>query len=295
MKYSKSKPTSLSFLLIFSISILGIIISLFTQFVIGLNDFSFDVKSQMKIYVYMEDSLTTDDLLKTKFLLKNKKFIEVNPVNQMGIEFVSKNKIAEDFLKSSHENYQDLLGEENPFKNMFVLNISEEFKNKTSFEKISQELTKLEGVYEVTYPNSYLNVLITKIESISYVVLVISILLVIFIYIQISNYIRIAIHSNRTLIKTMQLLGSTNSFIQKPYIFQSIQLGLIGSILGYTFTNGLFYLIQFNFPTLIVNLFELNNQLLLLGISTVTCLFFCLTSTIISLNKYLNIQLSNLH
>jgi cell division transport system permease protein len=219
MKYSKSKPNSLSFLLILSISILGFFVCLFSQFVIGLKYFSFDVKSQMKIYVYMEDSLNTNDLLATKSILKSKDFVDLTSNKlQTGVEFVSKNKIAEDFLKSSHENFQELLGEENPFKNMFILNIVESFKNPQAFYKISKDLSSIKGVYEVTYPNNQINVLLSKIQSITLIILIISSLMLIFIYFQISNYIRIAIYSNRTLIKTMQLLGSTNAFIQKKAV-----------------------------------------------------------------------------
>lgn len=295
MKYSKTRPSSLSFLLIFSITILGFIICLFSQIVVGLKDFSFDVKSQMKMYVYMDDSLSTNDLLETKMLLKSKNYIDFTNKNSSGVEFVSKNKIAEDFLKSSHENYQDLLGDENPFKNLFILDISDDFKNTESFVKISKELSNLSGVFEVTYPTTYLNLLISKIKSVTYITLFISILIILFIYFQISNYIKLAIHANRVLIKTMQLLGSTNGFIQKPYLFKSLQLGLLGSILGYGLANLTFFIIQYNFPSFQIDFFNVENQLVILGVTSFTCLFFCFLSTIISLNKYLSIQQSNLH
>lgn len=295
MKYSKTRPSSLSFLLIFSISILGFIICLFSQIVVGLKDFSFDVKSQMKMYVYMEDSLGTNELLQTKMLLKSKKYVDFGNKENPGVEFVSKNKIAEDFLTSSHENYQDLLGDENPFKNMFILDITEEYKNSDSFLRISKDLSTLNGVYEVTYPTSYLNLLIDKIKSITYIIVIVSFLLILFIYFQISNYIKLAIHANRVLIKTMQLLGSTNSFIQKPYILKSLQLGLLGSIIGYGLSNLLFFLIKNNFPSFQFDFYNIDNQLIIVGVTSLTCLLFCFLSTIISLNKYLSIQQSNLH
>jgi cell division transport system permease protein len=244
----------------------------------------------------MEDSLNTNDLLVTKSILKSKNFVDLTPDKlQTGVEFVSKNKIAEEFLQSSHENYQELLGDENPFKNMFILNIEEPFKNPQSFDKISKELSSINGVYEVTYPNQQLNVLLTKIQSITLIILMISSLMLIFIYFQISNYIRIAIHSNRLLIKTMQLLGSTNAFIQKPYLIKSIQLGFIGSITGFTLTNSLLFILQINFPSLSLNAFNVENQILIGSITVFSCLFFCLVSTFIALNKYFNIQQSNIH
>ena len=71
----------------------------------------------MKMYVYMEDSLSSQQLNESYKMLAKKPFIQTLGVKK-DVSFVSKDKIASDFLKSNHENYQDLLGEDNPFKNL---------------------------------------------------------------------------------------------------------------------------------------------------------------------------------
>lgn len=293
MKYSKAKPSSTNLLLIFSISSLAFIICVFFQLFVGIKSWGDDIKSQMKIYVYMEDSLNSQQLIESYKLLAKKPFVQ-NLGSKKEIAFVSKDKIAADFLKSNHENYQDLLGEDNPFKNLFILSISEEFKSGKSFEKIAAELKNFPGVYEVTYPNAFLDSFLSKIKHVGWIILVFIVLLSAFIYLQLSNYIRLNIHSNRVLIKTMQLLGSTNAFIRKPYLLNSLLLGLFGGGLGYLVSNGVFYYFIQSLPETSFLFFDINNQLQLFLLAVLSSSLFSVISTYFSLNRYLKIQHTNL-
>ncbi|CAM3286012.1 cell division protein FtsX [Aquirufa ecclesiirivi] len=293
MKYSKAKPSSTNILLIFSISSLAFIICVFFQLFVGIKSWGDDIKSQMKMYVYMEDSLTSQQLVESFKLLSKKPYIETVGTKKE-ISFVSKDKIAADFLKSNHENYQDLLGEDNPFKNLFVLSISDEHKSGNSFKKIADELKAFPGVYEISYPNAFLDSFLSKIKHVGWIILVFIILLSGFIYLQVSNYIRLHIHSNRVLIKTMQLLGSTNSFIRKPYLLNSLVLGLLGGGLGYVISNGVFYYFIQSLPETGFLFFDVSNQLKLFLLAVLSSSLFSLISTFFSLNRYLKIQHTNL-
>ncbi|AWL09275.1 FtsX-like permease family protein [Aquirufa nivalisilvae] len=293
MKYSKAKPSSTNVLLIFSISSLAFIICVFFQLFVGIKSWGDDIKSQMKMYVYMEDSLSSQQLIESYKMLAKKPFIQTLGVKK-DVSFVSKDKIASDFLKSNHENYQDLLGEDNPFKNLFILSIAEEYKSGKSFEKIASELKNFPGVYEVTYPNTFLDSFLSKIKHVGWIILVFIIILSGFVYLQLSNYIRLNIHSNRVLIKTMQLLGSTNAFIRKPYLLNSLLLGLLGGGLGYLVSNGVFYYFIQNLPETGFLFFDVSNQLKLFLLAVLSSSLFSVISTYFSLNRYLKIQHTNL-
>ena len=84
--------------------------------------------------------------------------------NKIDIQFVSKNKIAADFQKKSNENYEELLGENNPFKNLLVLGVKEDFKNAEGFSRIAKQIKVVPGVFEVSYPSLYVSLLIVKIK-----------------------------------------------------------------------------------------------------------------------------------
>lgn len=290
MKYSKSKPFSTSALLIFSLSILMIVISIFIQIFLGFGFVSKQLKNEIKMYVYLEDSINVANLDSLKDKLALGTIIE----NNQSIKLSTKEVIAKEFLTSSHEDYQELLGDENPFKNLLTIDIKEKFKEKTKLDSVAIKLKNTPGIYEVTYPSSYLSVLLNKTKQVSLILFTFAILLLLIIYFQILNYIRLVIHSNRTVIKTMQLLGSTDSYISKPYYLDLIKNVIISSILGILILNGIYFYIGNSIPELNTYLFSNQNILYVFGISFLVLILFALISTFISLKRYLNIQRTNL-
>jgi cell division transport system permease protein len=160
---------------------------------------------------------------------------------------------------------------------------------------LATELRSSTGIYEVTYPENYLDLIIPKIKVISSAAIIFICLIALIVYFQISNYTKLHIHANRTLIKSMQLLGSTNGFIMKPYLLKSVILGLLGAILGYLITNVFYFYINNQIPELTNYLFNVTNQVIILIGTLVIAVTFSLISTLLTLNKYLKISGSNLY
>jgi cell division transport system permease protein len=293
MKYSKIRPQSTQLTLVISMASLAFIIALFFQLFSSVKTWGDEIKSQMKIYVYLSDSLNTADLANSITYFKSRPYLNKKELKPE-LEFKSKAQIASEFLKSSQEDYQTLLGEENPFKNCLILGISDEFKNEGSFKKIVSEIQTRPEVYEVTYPNTFLGTLLSKIESVGYVGLLLISLLILFIYVQLANSIRLHIHGNRVLIKTMQLLGSTNGFIQKPYLLNSLIVGSLGGLIGFVLADGAFYYFSTSIPEINSVFFERANQIQLFIVCVGFCTLFSLIASFFSLSKYLKIQHTNL-
>jgi cell division transport system permease protein len=291
MKYSKSKPLSTGVLLIFSLSLLMILISVSIQIFKGFESISGQLNQEIKLYVYLEDSVNVSnfDSLKNTFALNR---LVDNSKSEISLS--SKDQIAKDFLRSSHEDYQELLGDENPFKNLITINLKQQYKISNKIDSIATQLRSQSGIYEVTYPSSYLNILITKTKQVSLILGAILLFILLLTYFQILNYIRLIIHSNRTIIKSMQLLGSTDSYIKKPYLLDVLKNVIIGAIIGVIILNGIYFYIGNSVPELNSFLFSNQNILWVFGLSFLTLLVFSMISTIYSLNRYLNIQRTNL-
>src|SRR5690606_14773633 len=66
----------------------------------------------------------------------------------------------------------------------------------------------------------------------------------------INSSMRLSIHSNRFIIKTMQMVGATKSFIRKPFIWKSIRLGIIGAVLAVIALLAVLYYVNDRFPNL---------------------------------------------
>ena len=293
MKSNKQTKIRKNSTLIVSIASLAFIMSLFFQIILGASKWKNDITSQMKMYIYLEDSLDVNQI--NELVYKFKKSPYLNKVNgKSDIEFKSKNKTASEFILINKENYEDLLGENNPFKNLLIVGISDEFKNEAKFNVLAKDLSKINGVYEVTFPNRYISILIGKINQISSFLLFVMLCVCVFVYLQISNFVKLNIHSNRVIIKSMQLLGSTNNYIRKPYLIDSLIHGLLGGTLGTLISYLLIYYFSNSIPELKELVNQSNMQILSFFVCTLFCCLFSLIATVFSLNLKLKTSISNL-
>jgi cell division transport system permease protein len=290
MRYSKGKAQATNQIIVFSIACLSVVVSLLFQMLSGAYSWGENIQSQMKVYVYLDDSLQQNQIDSTILVLKSRK-----EIISSSVQLVDKQAIAKDFLNTTHENFDELLGDVNPFKNLIIVQVKPEFRNKISYDQLATSLRNSTGIYEVSYPENYLDLIIPKIKLITSAVLIFILLIALIVYFQISNYIKLNIHANRTLIKSMQLLGSTNGFIMKPYLLKSVILGLLGSLLGYLITNLFYFYVNNQIPELTSYLFNVSNQLIILIGTMIMAILFSLVSTLLTLNKYLKISASNLY
>lgn len=289
MKYNKVKSSSTSSMMIAAIAGLSFIMGLFYFLFLGANSWGNHLKSQIKVYVYLDDSLNKSQINETIYKLKLDTFI-----NKTDVKFVSKEQTAKDFLASSHENYEELLGDMNPFKNLIILGINDSYLSTSSVNSIVRKIKLMPGIFDVSYPSSILFDLTPKIKLITSIVLLLMIILSLWIYFQFLGFVKLQIHSNRILIKSMQLLGSTNNFIQKPFLTKSLRFGIFGSILGILLINGLAFLITLQIPEIQIIIFNLNVQLIFLVSNLIFSLIFSIISTFWVLNNYLKSSLTNL-
>jgi len=290
MRYSKGKAQATNQIIVISIACLSVIVSLLFQLLSGAYSWGENIQSQMKVYVYLNDSLQASQIDSTILVLKKKPELDGN-----SIKLVNKQEIAKEFLSTTHENFDELLGDVNPFKNLIILELKSENRNKKSFEKIAKELKSFQSVYEVSYPVNYLDLIIPKIKVITSAALIFIVLIALIVYFQISNYTKLHIHANRTLIKSMQLLGSTNGFIMKPYLLKSVILGLVGALFGFLLTNLFYFYLNSQIPELTIYLFNTLNQVIILSGTIVISVIFSFTSTLFTVNKYLKVSASNLY
>lgn len=285
MKNNKVKSSSTNSMMLASVAGLSFIMGFFILLIIGANSWGKHLNDQMKVYVYFDDTLVVNQINNSINQIKKENFI-----NKNDIRYVSKEITAKEFLASSHENYEELLGDVNPFKNLVIVGILNKDLNQKQLISLLEKLKTINGVYEVSYPINIFSSISPRIKLISSIISVIVLILCVWIYMQLSSYIKLQMHSNRTIIKSMQLLGSTNSFIFKPYIINSIIIGFGGSIVGYILINGLIYYTTLQLPEIQNFAFDTYNQIVLLCTSVLFCVLFSTISTYFSLNKYMKIS-----
>lgn len=215
---------------VFSITMALFVIGLFGLLLLHANALSQMIRENVEIQIFLNQTISENDRLKVQKTLSSKEYIAETAAGQQ-ISFISKEEAAEDFIKETGEDFRQFLGE-NPLHDAFVIRIKPDYYNTESLQKIKLDIERLGGVFEVTYVESLVESINKNVTKISIILVSFAVLLVIIVSVLINNTIRLALFSQRFLIRSMQLVGATARFIQRPFLTRSVLHGLLGGILA---------------------------------------------------------------
>jgi cell division transport system permease protein len=207
--------------------------------------------------------------------------------------YVSKEKAAAQHKKVIGEDFMQFLGV-NPLQNSFDVHVKADYVTNDSFKKIETRLRKNEMIADVIYDQQLVTLVNDNVKQISMWILIISGIFAVVSVLLINSSMRLSIFSNRFIIKTMQLVGATKSFIRKPFIKRSIMLGMIGAVLAVNALIGVLIYIDINFPTL-----EIFKDKILIG-AVLLCVLLLgalipWLSTYFATQRFLNLRTDDLY
>ncbi|PWJ56718.1 cell division transport system permease protein [Dyadobacter jejuensis] len=245
---------------------------------------------EVRVFIDKEVSKAGQDSIRTKiapqtFVLKSTK---VAPIT-----FVSKEEAAKEFIEGTKEDFTTLLGE-NPLRDSYRIKIGEEYFEESKLKAIKADLETIPGVYEVVYQEDLADNINRNVSKIYTILASFALIMLVIIVLLVNNTIKLAIYSQRFLIRSMQLVGATDGFIQKPYLFRGAMQGLVGGILA----AGLLLVLQqlaVNNIEGLAGLQEYDKLIILVGVVMVLGLLVGLASTYQSLTRYLKMSLDQLY
>jgi cell division transport system permease protein len=204
-------------------------------------------------------------------------------------EYISKDEAATKLKKDLGEDFIDFLGY-NPLYPSIDVYLYAGYTRPDSVSKIEKYVLEYPFVKEVYYQESLLYLINENVRKISMFLLLLSSILLLIALTIINNTIRLSVYSRRFLIRTMQLVGATRSFIRKPFLLKSALHGLVSGLIAMLLLMGLlFYLIEKEF--FFVLTFQNAKLLLLLGVFIIIVgILINIISTFFSVNKYLSIS-----
>ncbi len=210
-------------------SIIGVALVLFLLgslgwLVINAGQLSKTFKENIEISVILNDN-TRDELA-----LKLKDIIDQQPFTKSS-QFITKEKAAEQFKKDFGEDFLQVL-DYNPLYTSVNFHLHAQYLHSDSLIKIERLIKQSNIVREVFYQKNLVDIMNSNVRRVGIVVLVISLFLIFSVIILIDNTIRLAMFSNRFLIKTMQMVGATRWFIAKPFNIRSVLNGIISALLA---------------------------------------------------------------
>jgi cell division transport system permease protein len=110
----------------------------------------------------------------------------------------------------------------------------------------------------------------------------------------INNTIRLAMYSQRFIIRSMQLVGATRGFIRKPFIVAGMLHGLLGSLIAIALLIATLFIARTEVPDLVILQDYFEFGILFIGILSMGLLISFL-STYFAVNKYLNQSVDDLY
>ena len=225
-------------------------------------------------------------------VIKTKPYVLVS-TEVAPITFVSKEEAAKEFIEGTKEDFISFLGE-NPLRDSYRIKISEDYFEEAKLQLIKKDLEKIKGIYEVVYQEDLADNINKNVTKIYAILASFALLMLIIIVLLVNNTIKLAIYSQRFLIRSMQLVGATNGFIQRPYILRGAMQGLIGGILAGALLIALQQVAVRNVEGLAM-LQEYNKIGILVGVVLILGIAIGIASTYQSLARYLRMALDDLY
>jgi cell division transport system permease protein len=211
------------------------------------------------------------------------------------VEYVNKEKAKAIWNKENNEEWAKIL-DVNPLPESVDFFAKADYVNPDSLANISTtiENTFKNEVADIQYPKSLVTNLNERATKVGVIFIVMSIILCIIVIISIDNTIRLAMYSNRFLIKTMQMVGATRSFISKPLVIRALINGLTSAFISIVLLFGLIQWAGSQFPQ-IRTIQGAGNDLLLFGGIVFMGVIISVFSTYRSVLKYLKMKLDDLY
>lgn len=208
-----SYPT---FLVVFSITLALVVVGLFGLLLLHAHKLSEAVRENLEVQVYLERNLPETELLRLQQDLGHQPGV-AEQGGRPAIRFISKEDGARQLLQSTGEDFRQFL-DDNPLRDAYALKIRPEYTDTLHLGQLQRGLRAQRGVFEVQYPRDLFASINANLTQISLVLLGFAAVLVGAVAVLINNTIKLAIFSQRFLIRSMQLVGATRFFIRGPFL-----------------------------------------------------------------------------
>jgi cell division transport system permease protein len=281
----RSKPSY--FMAILGVTIVLFFVGVFGWLLLNASRYTEELKEDIKIQVYLRKNVSQQDVDSLRNYIQSRRYTN-------SLEYIDKETAKKQWMEKGETDFTELL-DENPLPASIDFNLKNQYVQKDTILAIKADLEQRQMVVEsVKYPSFVVEKMGSSVRVGLIVFAALAALFCLLSIILIDNTIRLAMYSNRFLIKTMQMVGATRGFIARPLNMRAILNGLLSALIAIGLIYGLMMLSEYFLPYLsdlrdnskVIILFVF---LILLGIS------ITLFSTYRSVLKYLKMKLDELY
>ena len=277
---------------IVSITLSLIVIGLFGLLLLHTNKLTEIIKENIEIQVFLNKDISDNQRIQIQKTLSSKDYA-AKKNDEIQISYISKEEAAEKFIKDTGEDFSSFLGD-NPLRDAYILKISPEYHDNEKLMAIKSELEQSNGIFEVVYIESLVDSINKNLTKISIFLIGFAVLLLGAVVMLINNTIKLALFSQRFLIRSMQLVGAKSRFIQKPFLTRALFYGVLSGAIA---SSILYFLMNFANKKIedLSTLQETNNIIILFGLLLMLGAIIGFSSTYRAINKYLKMSLDELY
>ena len=285
-KYQKRKLISSYISVVISIALVLFLLGCLGLLVINSKKVADHFKEQVVMTIYLNDTAKEVEVNQLK------KSLAMADYSKEAV-YVSKEEAAELMKAETGEDFMDFVGY-NPLQNSIDVYLKADYVTTENLSEISEQLATKSFIDEIKYDNDLVELMNDNVKKISFWVLIISGLFTLIAVLLINSSIRLAVYSKRFIIKTMQMVGATKSFIRKPFVWKSVQLGIIGAFVALIGMGFVLYYLDLTFPELEL----LRNTIMIVALfAGIFILGIIITwiSTFIATQRFLNLKTDQLY
>jgi len=269
-----------SLTIVISISLVLVMIGLLSVLILKARMVSDYVKESINITIFLDENAKDVDVLALQ------KSIDAEPWRRSTV-FVSKEEAAKKLTEDLGEDFIKTLGY-NPLQPTIEIFLNAQYANNDSIAWIEQELRNDSRIKDVMYQKDMIGVVNERMGSISLIILIFSAALLIVAVGLIFNTIRLAIYSQRFLIRTMDLVGATQTFIRRPFVWRGVRNGIIGAIIAIVVTVGIVLVVDRYFRDLkLIQVADVETLGVLCGLQILLGILITWASTALAVRKFL--------
>ncbi len=271
-----------------SIMLVLFVLSLFSSLVLFANKISDYIKENIGFEIVMNKGVKEKDIIDFQHVLDKKEYVK-------STEYISQEEATRRLTEDLGEDILDWLGDvENPLLPSIDVRFKSEYANNDSIAKIEKWVMKNKNVKEVYFQKSLIHSIDKNVNKIAAVLLLVGAALLIMAITLIGHTVRLSVYSKRFVVRSMQLVGATESFIIKPFLKSFVIQGVIGSVLSLALLSIFLYRVMRDVPELASltgfgSFAVIYISVLVLGVLLTTL------STLFAMRKYLRADIDDLY
>jgi cell division transport system permease protein len=229
----KRRLRSSYFISVISISLLLFMLGLMGLLILNARNLSEYVKENIGFSVILNEDVKEVDIIRIQKNLDASAYVK-------STRYITREKAAIELEEMLGEDFISFLGY-NPLLPSIEVNLYAAYANSDSIRVIEKDIEQYSHVNEVYYQKSLVHLVNENIQRISVILISFSLMLFLISISLINNTIRLSVYAKRFIINTMQLVGATNSFIRKPFLFKSVFHGFYAAVFANVLMLGVIY------------------------------------------------------